>query len=132
MIASGLAAIVVIIAAVMTGQPVAWIVVAVSVVLVAIISWVFRSLTVEVTQQELQWYFGPGLWRHRMPLSDIANVEPAHYPWWRGSGIRRLWGGWLYNVRPGNAVRIHRRDGSSVSIGTDDQSGLLAALRGKR
>lgn len=40
-----------------------------------VLAWLFSSLTVVVNENQLQWYFGPGLWKYRMPLSDIAVVQ---------------------------------------------------------
>ena len=33
----------------------------------------FSSLTVEVSDNELRWYFGPGLWTYRLPLTAIGS-----------------------------------------------------------
>ena len=101
------------------------------IVALAIGFYLFSSLTVEVSDQDLQWYFGPGLLRKRVPLSDIAKVEPVTLPRMSGNGIGYALGGWVYFVKRGDGVRIQRRDGSVVTIGTDDQAGLLAALSGK-
>jgi hypothetical protein len=94
--------------------------------------FLFHSLTIEVSAQELQWYFGPGILRKRIALSDIANVEPVNLPRMSGTGIGYTGGGWAYFVKQGPAVRIHRKDGSIVTLGTDDQAGLLTALPGKQ
>lgn len=92
----------------------------------------FYALTIEVSEQELQWHFGPGLLRKRVALSDIAKVEAVALPWMSGSGIGYALGGWVYFIKRGPAVRITRKDGSIVTLGTDDQAGLLAALGGNR
>ena len=102
------------------------------IVALAIAFYLFSSLTVEVSEQDLQWYFGPGLLRKRVPLSDITTVEPVRLPRMSGSGIGYALGGWVYFIKRGDGVRIKRRDGSLVTIGIDDQAGLLAALNGKR
>jgi hypothetical protein len=51
-----------------------------AIVALAIAFNLFSSLTVEVSEQDLQWYFGPGLLRKRVPLSDITKVEPVRLP----------------------------------------------------
>jgi len=51
-----------------------WPAAAVAVVLVAA-ALVFSSLTVEVGDNELRWYFGPGFWSYRLPLDDIETVR---------------------------------------------------------
>ena len=40
-----------------------------------------------------------------------------------GSGIGYALGGWVYFIKRGDGVRIKRRDGGLVTIGTDDQAG---------
>ena len=58
----------------------------------------FSSLTIEVTDGELQSYFGPGFWRKRVRLADVAGAELASSQWWEGWGIRVTPRGMLYNV----------------------------------
>ena len=50
-----------------------WPLAAVLILLLAVAA-VFSSLTVEVSDNELRWHFGPGLWAYRVPLSDIQTV----------------------------------------------------------
>ena len=45
--------------------------------LVALVHWLVYSMTVEVSEQELRWYFGPGFWRKRIALSEIAPIKPS-------------------------------------------------------
>jgi hypothetical protein len=42
----------------------------------AILAWLFSSLTVEITQREFHWYFGPGIWRYGIALAE--NREHPH------------------------------------------------------
>jgi hypothetical protein len=65
-----------------------WPAAAVAVVLVAV-ALVFSSLTVEVGDNELRWFFGPGFWSYRLPLDDIETVAAVRNRWWNGFGIRR-------------------------------------------
>jgi hypothetical protein len=108
-----------------TGQ---WLPVAVLVVLIAV-AILFSSLTVEVNDNELRWYFGPGLWTYRLPLSDVATVAVARNRWWNGFGIRKAAGFRLYNVSGLDAVELRARSGDIWRIGTDDPQGLVAALQ---
>src|ERR1700693_6415651 len=48
----------------------------------------FSSLTVEVNDKELRWYFGPGLWTYRLPLEEIKDVAVGRNQWGDGFGIR--------------------------------------------
>jgi hypothetical protein len=45
---------------------------------------VFSSLTVEVSENELRWHFGPGLWAYRLPLCEIKTAAVVRNRWWNG------------------------------------------------
>jgi len=104
----------------------------VAMLFVAIILFLFSSLTVEVSDREITWAFGPNFWRNRIALSDIAKVETTYLPWYYGSGIKWSGNGWMYLVSMGgDAVKIDLKDGNSIRIGTNDPQGLSAALAAK-
>src|SRR6266446_6803882 len=86
---------------------------------VAVVHWLLCSMTVEVSGQELRWYFGRGFWRKRIVLSDIARVERVRLPWWYGIGIKYTPRAWVYLVSPGDGVEVHTVSGETVRIGTD-------------
>jgi hypothetical protein len=94
-----------------------------------ILAWLFSSLTVEVRAQELRWHFGPGLWRYRLALAEIAGAEPVRNSWLNGFGIRMRPGFRLYNVSGLDAVELRLKSGEVRRLGTDDPQGLSAALK---
>jgi hypothetical protein len=63
-------------------------------------------MTIEVSGQELRWHFGPGFWRKRIALADIAASSAFAYH----GGTHR------HQVYP------------AVRIGTDDAERLMGAL----
>ena len=81
------------------------------------------------SDNELRWYFGPGLWTYRLPLDQIENVATVRNQWWQGFGIRKGPGFWLYNVSGLDAVELRLKSGDVRRIGTDDPHGLAAALQ---
>jgi hypothetical protein len=93
------------------------------------LAWLFSSLTVVVSDNQLQWYFGPGLWMYRMPLSDIAGVQIVRNNVLNGFGIRMRPGFRLYNVSGLDAVELRLTNGEVRRLGTDDATGLAAALK---
>jgi hypothetical protein len=95
------------------------------------VAWLFSSLTVRVSDSEVQWRFGPGLWRYRMALADIASVNIVRNSVLSGWGIRMRPGFRLYNVSGLDAVELQLKSGDVRRIGTDDAPGLAAALRGE-
>ena len=98
--------------------------------LLVVLAWLFSSLTVSVSDSELQWQFGPGLFRFRMALADIAGVSVVRNSPLSGFGIRMGPGFRLYNVSGLDAVELRLKNGDIRRIGTDDARGLAAALRG--
>jgi hypothetical protein len=99
--------------------------------LLAIVTVLFSSLTVEVTDAELRFHFGPGFWRKQFALGDVVSANPTRSNWLEGWGIRITLRGMLYNVSGTNAVEIELRSGQRFRIGTDDPDGLVRALRAK-
>jgi hypothetical protein len=111
-------------------SPGRWAVLAGAVGLV-VLAWLFSSLTVSVSENELQWRFGPGLLSYRMALADIAGVSIVRNSVLNGFGIRMRPGFRLYNVSGLEAVELRLKNGDVRRIGTDDARGLAAALRRK-
>lgn len=90
---------------------------------------VFGCLTVSVGDTELRWAFGWFGWpRWRLPLAEIASAEEDTQRWYEGWGIRWTLRGRLYSASGTRTVRIVRRDGKTLRIGTDEPERLLAFL----
>lgn len=90
-------------------------------------AWLFHSLTIEITGDELRWRFGPGLIRNRAPLAEIVSAEPVQTgPSWGIHWSPRL--GWLYNVSGFDAVAVTLRSGKKFALGTDEPQALVARL----
>ena len=98
------------------------------VVLLIILMWLFSSLTVEVEDEELKHWFGPGFWKKAYALQDIESVKQVRNSWIFGWGIRITPHGWLYNVSGLDAVQIQLCSGRKFRIGTDDPQGLFDAI----
>lgn len=90
--------------------------------------WIFSSLTVEVSSEELSWYFGPGFWRKSVQRGEISSATPVSNKWWWGWGIHLTPKGWLYNVSGLEAVEITLRNGKTIRIGSDQAPALAHAL----
>ena len=102
------------------------------IVMAIAMAFLFSSLTVEVGEGELRWYFGPGFWTYRLPLAEIRDVGIVRNRWWNGWGIRRAPGFRLYNVSGLDAVELHVGPNDVRRIGTDDPQGLAQALKAQR
>lgn len=88
----------------------------------------FGSLTVEIAGGHVRIRFGIGLVRKRWPLDGIEACRPVRNTWLYGWGIRKIPGGWLYNVSGLDAVELKLKGGKTVRIGTDEPQALAAAL----
>jgi len=93
-----------------------------------ILALLFSSLTVEVNDEELVFYFGPGFWTRRFPLDDIISAEVVWNSALYGWGIRYTPHGWLYNVSGLRAVEVTLQDEGQIRIGTDEPEQLKSAL----
>ena len=52
-----------------------------------VLGWLFGSLTIEVTEDRLQWRFGPGAIRKEVPLADIDSAQRVRTNVLEGWGI---------------------------------------------
>lgn len=91
--------------------------------------FLFASLTVEVTDAEVRFWFGSGLIRRSYQVDEIRDVRVVSNPWYYGWGIHMTPHGWLYNVAGSQAVELTFDSGSKVRIGSDEPSRLMAAIR---
>lgn len=91
--------------------------------------WLFHSLTIEVTDGELRWRFGPGWIRKRVPLELIEFSRPVKTNFLEGWGIHLSRFGWLYNVSGFDAVAIKMKNGQHFALGTDEPEALCRALQ---
>ncbi len=98
-------------------------------VLLLVSAVLFSSLTVEIGDEELRFHFGPGFWRKRFALADIAAADVTRSSWWEGWGIRITPRGTLYNVSGTDAVEIKLQSGQRLRIGTDEPEVLAQAIR---
>jgi len=98
-------------------------------IILTTVAVIFNSLTVEIEGRELRWYFGPGFWTYRLALEEIDSIAVVRNRWWNGFGIRAAPRFTLYNVSGLGAVELKLKSGEVRRIGTDDPTGLAAALR---
>jgi len=88
----------------------------------------WSRMTILIEGDRLRWSFGPGWPRFSLPIAEVTSVEVMRTTLWQGWGIHRVRGGWLYNIAGFDAVRIKRRDGKHVLLGTDEPRRLKSAI----
>ncbi len=96
--------------------------------LLALVNAVFSSLTVIISQDMLEFWFGAGIWHKKYRLTHIAGCSVVRNAWWHGWGIRWTPDGWLYNVAGPDAVEILFTNGRKIRIGTDEPGILCDAI----
>ena len=94
----------------------------------AAVALCFGSLTVQVSRDELNVAFGPGLVRKSYLIADITEVSAVRNKWWYGWGVRYTPHGWLYNVSGLDAVQISLRNGRKYRVDTDQPQLLAEAI----
>lgn len=105
-----------------------WIAFAVLLIL-AVCSVLFASLTIEIEEDILRFKFGPGVFHKEFLLNDIEDCEVVRNPWYYGWGIRLTPHGWLYNVSGFSAVQISLKNGKQFRLGTDTPQELCQAIK---
>lgn len=89
----------------------------------------FGVLTVQVTDQEVTWFFGRGPIARHIPLTEITGAESKSSPWYWGWGIRWTPNGWLWRSYGLDAVWLELTNGKKIGVGTQDPDGLTQAVR---
>lgn len=88
----------------------------------------FATLTIEVHEDRVEWWFALKLWTHSLTPDEIQSVDTTQTTFSDGWGIHFTKDGTLYNVSGYDAVVIEKRDGSKVLLGTDEPDVLRSAL----
>ncbi len=87
---------------------------------VIFVIFLFSSLTIKISPTELLIYFGIGIIRKKFELSEIIYCKPSKLNFFYGWGIKRIPGGWMYNVSGLKVVEIELKNGKRYYIGTDE------------
>jgi hypothetical protein len=103
-------------------------VLAVAIAILGLCLLLFPTLTVVVQRDRLRCFFGLGLIRREISVSEIRAVAVVRNPWTYGWGLRLIPGGWLWNVSGFDAVELRLSDGKRLRIGTDEPAALHAAI----
>ena len=96
--------------------------------IIGVVSVLFSSLTIKIKDSKIHWFFGPKFWHKSLELSQIESAKVITTKWYYGFGVRLISTGWLYNVSGLTAVELKLKDGTTVSLGTNDPDNLLSAI----
>jgi hypothetical protein len=89
----------------------------------------FHNLTVSVDPECVRLAFGVGIIAKRIPLKNIVSCAAGKNLWWWGFGIRKIPGGWMWNVSGLQAVEIKLQNGRLFRIGTDEAEVLAGVIK---
>ncbi len=89
----------------------------------------FHNLTVSVDQEFVQLAFGVGIVHRKIPLNELTSCKVVTNQWWWGFGIRKIPGGWMWNVSGLKAVELRRKNGRMFRVGTDEPEALAAVIQ---
>ena len=95
---------------------------------ISLVVYLFSRLTVAITAGVVSVSFGFGWPKRTFAITDITGFEQIRNRWYLGWGVRKIPGGWMFNVWGLDAVELTMSSGKKFRIGTDEASDLLAAL----
>jgi hypothetical protein len=99
------------------------------IVIIGAVGAVFTRLTIRVDADAMTWHFGWGWPSSAISMREIERAEVTQTNLLEGWGIHwTIWHGWLWNVGGFQAVEIFKRNGSGVTLGSDDPQGLFQAI----
>ena len=93
-----------------------------------IVAIIFSSMTIEVNESEVSWFFGPGIFKKQISLEEIGNCRKVKNPIWMGFGIHAFGTGWIYNVSGLLGIEIELKGGSFIRLGTNQPNYLVQAI----
>jgi hypothetical protein len=96
---------------------------------IAICLYIFHTLTIEIDDEYLTFFFAHGFWKKKIPIREVAKVETVTNLWYHGWGIHLTPNGWLYNVSGLKAVEIQKTDGKTLRIGSDEPEKVKEILQ---
>ncbi|SNB44855.1 hypothetical protein SAMN06269301_0245 [Geobacter sp. DSM 9736] len=98
------------------GRPWSWL----GLVMLAVCAVLFPVLTIEVTEGRLIWYFGLGLIRRDVSLTEIERISVMKKDRFRV---------WSIDVSGRHTVEIELKDGKRIRLGTDRAEELAQVLQ---
>ena len=89
---------------------------------------IFSSMTIEVNENEVSWFFGPGVLRKTILLEELGACRKVKNPLWMGFGIHAYGTGWIYNISGLLGVEIELKSGAFIRLGTNQPNYLVQAI----
>ena len=88
----------------------------------------FYSLTIEVADEKLKFWFGMGVVQKTYFVKEIQSVTEIVNPWYYFWGVKSIPRGWFYAIAPGEALEIFLENGKIVQLGTNQSQKLKTVM----
>lgn len=92
----------------------------------------FYRIVIEVTENQISFKLGIGLFKKTYQINDLTSCTPVRCSLLNGFGIRRIANGWLYNISGLDAIELRFEDKRNIiQIGTnksDEIASLVSSL----
>ena len=89
-------------------------------VALSLMVFVFHSLTIRLSADKIEWYFGFGLWKYSESLQNVDQLKVVRTSWRHGFGIRTIDEVKLYNVSTGDALEFRLKSGRTFALESAD------------
>jgi hypothetical protein len=91
---------------------------------------VFSTMTIDVSDDAVEWWFTFGLLRQRVAMSEIQFATSTRVSLLNGLGIRTNGRDWLWIVSGSNAVTLELRNGKKIGLGSPEAQDLAVLIDG--
>ncbi len=103
--------------------------VAVLLLIILMGAWIYRTLTIRVKQDTLEWSYGLGFPRHRITLAKVEQVQITELSFLAGWGERHTPNTSIYQISGRDAVELTLKSGYRILLGTNEPAELAQAIR---
>lgn len=97
--------------------------------IIGLLSLIVQKFTISLKDDQLEIFFGSGIFRRRYQLDDLIPVQIIDIDPRFATGVRLFQGGWLYGIKGQHALEMQCRDGSVFYLRTTQVDNLQRALK---
>ena len=91
---------------------------------------VFSTMTIDVSDNAVEWWFTFGILRQRVSMSEIRFATSTRVTLLNGLGIRTNGRDWLWIVSGTDTVTLELRNGKKIWLGSPEAQDLAVLIDG--